>query len=342
MKILKNLLVLISVIMVFSGCSKLREPQIVQHNSGMEKSDEWIKYNQKAEENNLPVLDFVATSLKAKRGVKVFNYDNFTPEDVKIRIVTKWHNCNVGDLYEYKIHMPDGRLYQYEYSRQKKEYDRFTVTRTFYVKDAPTSQIEGNWKVKIFMNGEYVLTKDFYIGNKSVKATSNNIKTKLGVFPFLDDEENSTWKHEKPLPQYLGWEILNKYKNIKVIPPKLIINNIPNTSVDYATLNSFIENDLSSDESLIVKLGKELEYDYVVLGKILSNWNGNKQKTTTDIFLIDIKSKKIIKEIKSIKSFSRGDFHIGVKDNVDGIHPMRVAVYKQVFADLEPELKTLQ
>jgi hypothetical protein len=204
-------------VLILDGCVKDRQPKIPQFNSGMKKNKEWSDYNIYAKANNQPILDFIATTLKYKKNEKILSFDNFLVTDSKLKIVTKFHNCKVGDLYEYKFYMPDGRLYHYEYHIQKKNYTKFTTSRTFFINGVPPSTIQGVWKVKIFMNNKYITTKEFSIGDKNKSYQKANTNITIGVFPFLDNKRMSTWKHGKLMPNYLNWEILNKNKNIKTI-----------------------------------------------------------------------------------------------------------------------------
>jgi len=328
-------------ILILSSCVENREPKIPQFNNGMKKNKDWNNYNIYAKANNQPILDFVATTLKYKKREKILNFDNFLPTDGKLKIVTKFHNCKVGDLYEYKFYMPDGRLYYYEYYTQKKNYKKFTTSRTLYINGVPPSTIQGLWKVKIFMNNKYVTTKEFSIGDKNKTYQKANPNIVIGVFPFLDNEKMSTWKHGKLMSNYLNWEILNNNSNIKVIPTTLILKNLSNVSIDYETFESFIKEDITSNDSMILNLANKFKMNYIILGKVVSAWNMGYQETKVNTMIINVAKKKIInqKEINTI--FTRSDFNIATSQKSQGIHPQRLEVYKKVYSELEKEIKVL-
>ena len=336
-----KIIILGLIVLILGGCVENRQPLIPQFNSGMKINKDWTDYNTKAKANNEPILDFVATTLKYKKNEKMLNFDNFLPTDKKLKVVTKYHNCKVGDVYGYKFYMPDGRLYHYEYYIQKKNYTKFTTSRTLYIDDVPPSKIQGIWKVKIFMNNKYVTTKEFSIGDKNKTYKQVNPKTIIGVFPFLDNKKMSTWKHAKLMPNYLNWEILNNNQKIKTIPTKLILKNLPNISIDYDSFESFINNDLKSDNSILLNLANTFDMDYIILGKVVSSWSGGYQNTKVNTIIIDVLKKTIINEKEINKTFTRSNFNIVTNQDSQGIHPHRLEVYKKVYSELEKEIQGL-
>jgi hypothetical protein len=327
------------IVLILSGCVEDRQPKTPQFNSGMEKNKEWHDYNKYAKANNQPILDFVATTLKYQPKGKILNYNEFLTKDSRVEVMTKWHNCKSGDLIELKFYMPDGRLYHYEYGKMKKDYSKYTWGRRIYVDGVSPSVIQGEWKVKIFMNNKYVTTKEFSIGNKNKIYKKSNPNITVGVFPFLDNKKMSTWKHGRLMPNYLTWEILNNNSNIKTIPTKLIFKNLSNISIDYETFETFIGEDINSNHSMILNLANKFKMDYIILGKVISAWSMGYQKTKVNTIIIDVSKKKIINEKEINKTFTRSNFNIATSQRSQGIHPQRLEVYKTIYSELEKEIQ---
>lgn len=252
-------------VLILGGCLEDRQPKTPQFNSGMKKTKEWNDYNKYAKENNQPILDFAATTLKYKfnKG-KILNYDNFLTTDPRITIETKWHNCKISDLYEFKFYMPDGRLYHYKKFSPHKNTTKWTIGRRMFIANVFPEQIQGTWKVEVIANGKTALIKKFIIGtNKKYKQAKTN--TTIGFFPYLDNQKMSTWKHGMILGEYISWATLYNNKNIKSIPPELILKNLVNANLDYDTFESMIKKDLKDNDGVILTVAKKYKMDYVVL-----------------------------------------------------------------------------
>ena len=321
--------------LLLSGCVETRQPTVKQFNTGMKKSQEWKDYNKYANENKQPVLDYAATTLKYqfKSGKVALNYDTFLSTEPKVVIQTKWHNVKSSDIYEFKFYMPDGRLYHYEKFSPKKDYAKYTVGRKMYISDVMTDAINGKWKVEVIANEKHVIYKDFIIGNNN-QPTQVKTNTTIGVFPYLDDREMSSWKHGGIIAKYISWKTLINNSNVKVIPSQLIKKDLPNVEITYKTFEDFIDNDLQDEDSIILSLAKKYNMDYILLGKVLSAWGSSTQDTTVNTYIISVKDKKIIDEEKTTASLYRSDFNIATSQNSQGIHPQRITVYKEIYSKL--------
>ncbi len=330
------------IILILSGCVQDRQPKAPQFNSGMKKTKEWIDYNKYAKENNQPILDFVGTTLKFKfKSGKVLNYDHFLPTDPKVVIETKWHNCKISDLYEFKFYMPDGRLYHYEKFSPEKDNDKWTLGRRIYVENVFPAKIQGTWKVEVIANGKTAVIKKFTIGENK-QYTKANPNVTVGIFPFWDNQKMSSWKHGWLLGKYLAWATLYNNKNIKVIPSQLILKDISNPNLDYDTFEETIKEDLKNDNEIILPLAKKYNMDYIILGKVLSGYFGGMSvDTTVTTYIVDVKQRKIIDTIETKSSLYRGDFNIATNQRSQGIHPQRLDIYKKVFEDLKTKIQTL-
>lgn len=329
------------IILVLGGCVENREPKIPQFNSGMKKNLEWENYNIYAKENNQPILDFVATTLKYKfnRG-KVLNYDNFLTTDPTITIQTQWHNCKISDLYEFKFYMPDGRLYHYEKFAPERDNTKWTIGRKMYLKSLFPAQIQGVWKVEVIANGKTSVIKDFTIGiNKEYKLSTPN--TTIGFFPYWDNQKVSNWKHGNIIGQYISWASMYNNKNIKSIPPKLILKDLANVNLDYNTFEISVKEDLEDNNGVILTVAKKHNMDYAVLGKVLSSWGNTSHDTIVTTYIIDIKKKKIIDIQKTNYNFYPTDFNAMTQQKLQGIHPQRLLIYKNVYSKLNNKIQSL-
>jgi len=330
------------IVLILGGCVQDRQPKAPRFNSGMKQTKEWIDYNKYAKENNQPILDFVATTLKYKfKSGKVLNYDHFLPTDPKVAIETKWHNCKVSDIYEFKFFMPDGRLYHYGSFKPKNSNVKWTIWNSMFIKNVFPEKIQGTWKVEVIANGKIAVIKKFTIGENKQYAKANTNVT-VGIFPYLDNKKMSSWKHGMILGEYIGWATLYNNKDIQVIPPKLISKDISNSNLDYDSFEDIIKKDLKDDNGIILPLAKKYNMNYIILGKVLSGWFGGMTlDTTVTTYIVDVKQRKIIDTIKTKYRLYRDDFNIATQYRVQGIHPHRLYIYKKVFEDLKTKIQTL-
>lgn len=320
-------------LLLLSGCISARKPNIIQYNTGIEKTKKWIEYNSYATKNNQPILDFAATTLKYKfNNGKVLNYRTFLLTDPKVVVQTQWHNCKTSDIYEFKFYMPDGRLYDYDNFFPKKDTRKWTLGRSLYVLNSFPSKIKGNWKVEIYANSKKVITKSFIIGNEKVyKKINPNIN--IGFFPFLDNEELSSWKHGRILPKYLSWATLYNNKNIRVVPTDLILKDLSNANFDYENFENMIIEDLKDNDGVILSISKKHKMDYIILGKVTSTWI-TELDTNVNTYIINVKKGKIVDKDKFNHTFFRSDFNIWNSKKSVGIHSNRVKLYDELYNKL--------
>lgn len=337
-----KLIIISIVVLLLSGCVGDRQPTVKQFNSGIEKTKEWLNYNKYAKKSDGPVLDFAATTLEYKfnKG-KVFSYNNFKVDDPQVTIQTKWHNCKVNDLFEFKYYMPDGRLYHYDYFKMKKVHSKYTLGRNMPIRGLYPATIQGKWRVEVIANNKHVMQKEFYIGDVKKKYNKATTTKTVGVFRFLDDNKMSTWKHSASLSKYIAWSILDKKINTKVILPQQILLDIANMNFDYETFKNQIEEDLASESSNLLEVASKYSLDYMVLGRVQSFWQNGSSSTKTDIFVVDVNTKKIMSTTSAEGRLDRSDFNIGTSNVVKGLHPTRIKVYNQIYKDFGPVIENI-
>lgn len=333
--------VLISLIgLIITGCAGSREPMVAQFNSGIEKTNQWLEYNKYAEANKQPVLDFLATTLKYKFGdYTVPNYDTFLATDPKVVIETKWHNCNEKDLFEFKFYAPDGRLAHYDYFIPNKINTKWTIGRDLYLENTPTESMQGTWNVEVYVNGKFAINKEFNIVKKG-KIQKVNPTTTIGFAPYWNSKD-STWNHNKSAPIFIGNATLLDNQTVKIIPTLLILKDVGNPQFDYKTFKDQVENDLLDKNGAIANFLKKHPMDYIVMGKVKSAWATNSQDTEFETLIIDAKNKTILDVIPFKYSLDRNNFNIATRQNTEGLHPLRVKIYKAFYEDLKPKIKNI-
>lgn len=328
------------VLVLLSGCGEARQPKVAQFNSGIEKSKDWNDYNAYAKENDKPILNFAATTLEYKTKGEILSYDYFLAEDPQVTIQTKWDNTKVSDKFEFKFYMPDGRLYEYGYFKMSKVYDRYTVGRNLSVKGLFPAKIQGTWKVKVFANEKFVMSKNFTIGSeKKYAKVETNIK--IGVFPYIDDEKMSTWKHGIILPKYISWAILNSYKNVEIATTYQLRQDLGNPSVNYENFKNFIDEDLTLVDSIILGTAKKHSLDYIILGRVQSFWQNGSSNTKVDSYVVDVAKKQIIDNVSAVGTLGRSDYGIAHQNRVKGVHPNRIKVYKKIYKELDEKIQLI-
>lgn len=322
------------IILILGGCVNDRQPITPQFNSGMKKTKEWVSYNKEAKLNGQAILDLVSTSLKkpAKKS-KILNFNQFNIDDKELWITTKWHNVKKDDLVEFRIYQPDGRLYYYGYVAYKWNSNKWTVWRKLPLEKYYAVKNPGKWKIDISLNDKKAVSKYFIIGSdiKVEKVTTNKV---IGVFPYFDSELNR-WKHSMWIPYHLSTGLLYKNKNLKTIPPRLILKDLAIPATDYKSFESYIKNDLNSAESIIINSANEHNMDYVILGKVESK-PGSTLDTEVVSYIVDVKSKKIIHTRTIRDMVTRGEINIATK-----WLDKRKVIYEKSLNDIQPIIAQL-
>ena len=303
----------------------------------IEKTPDWIEYNKFALENHQPILDFIATTPKKyKKLHKVTPCEQFSPSDRNVIVVTRWHNCNIVDKYEFKFYMPDGRLYRYTNFIPKKKYEKWTVTSFLPVKRLFPAQIQGKWSVEVLVNGHHVVTKEFYIGDRNLQVPQANTNLTVGVIPYWDDMEKSRFKHGMHIAQYISWAILNDYKNVNIIPPKMLLEKIPIPNVDYNSFEEFIKNDLQLEDSIVDHLVRQYHLNYIICGKVQSNISSDFVYTKVHTYIIDTKKKDIVFSNLTNHHLYRSDFMTSNDKRY-----FKVKIDKYIYSKIADKLHTL-
>ena len=333
-------LFLVSIIgLSLNGCTGDREAIVPQYNTGIKKTADWKKYNNYAKDNNQPIIDFAATTLKYKKfGVK--NYDYFLPEDPKVTIQTKWHNCKVSDLYEFKFYMPDGRLYHYEKFSPSKDNTKWTIGRDMNINGTSAERIQGKWTVEIIVNGKRVITKDFKIGKTIKEAIQKNPSKIIGFAPYWNSKL-STWNHSKSAPIFVSSETLYDNENVKIIPVKLVLKDMSNPQLSYEEFEKQITEDLKDDYGILLPVAKAHNMDYFILGKVESAWGIDSLDTKIYTYIVDVSEKKIIDTIETSYNLNRSNFNIATRNKSPGLHPLRIKVYNELYKNLKDKIKNI-
>jgi len=323
---------------ILVGCVGTREPSVAQYNTGIKKTEEWTKYNEYAKKENLPILDFAATTLAYnKKGVK--NYDNFLITDNRVVIQSKWHNYKSTDEIEFRFFMPDGRLYSYSYFKPSKTIDKWTIGRDLYIKGLGFNRMQGKWRVEIKVNGKKALSKSFLIGTDKEYETVKTNKT-IGFAAYWDSKD-TTWKHSHSLPQYTSNEALFDNKNIAIIPPKLFLKDLGNPQLSYETFENQVKEDLKDKDGVIFSFVKKHPMDYMILGTVKTSWLNGYSNTKVHTYIVDIKEKKIIKNINTDYASFTSNYISGVNKRVKSFHPDRIKAYKVVYKDLKDSIREI-
>jgi len=326
--------------LVLSGCAESRQPKVTQFNSGIEKSKEWNEYNTYAKSNDKPILNFAATTLEYKFKGGVLSYDDFLPEDPQVTIQTKWDNTKVSDKFEFEFYMPDGRLYEYGYFKMKKVFDKYTIGSNMYIRGLFPAKIQGKWKVKVFANEKFVMSKEFTIGiAKAYNKAETNLK--IGVFPYIDDSKMSTWKHGISLSKYISWAILDGNKNVEIATTYQLRQDLGNPNITYENFKKFLDEDLTLEDSIILGAAKKHSLDYIVLGRVQSYWQSGSSNTKADTYIIDVAKKQIIDTISTTGRLGRSDYGFAHQNKVKGFHPNRIKVYKQIYKELDKKIQAI-
>lgn len=333
---LKSAISLLAIMFIITGCGT-REPKTPQHLTGMEKNAEWKQYNEYAEKNDFPVLDFMATTIMYKFGDgAVPNYEFFPVTDPRVTIQTKWHNSKITDDYEFKFYMPDGRLFVYQYMKPKKAENKWTIGRNIFLQGMPTEEIQGKWTVEVYANKKYVTKKSFIIGmdQKVAKVTP---KLKIAFSPYWNSED-STWSHSRDTPVYLSSALLRDNKNISIVPATVFLREVGNPQFDFKNFDEQLKSDLNDSAGLIPAVIKKIDADYLIGGKVKSTWTGENQETIYTTYIIDAKKGKIIDTIETKHYLGRSLINVKSK----GMHPSRIKVYKALYEDIKNRLMNLK
>lgn len=334
-------MIFIGIIVLLNGCMNNREPEIPQFNSGMKKTQEWVNYNQYAKEKNQPILDFAATTIMYKFGEgSVPNYDTFISSDPRVTIQTKWHNCKSTDLYEFEFYLPDGRLAHYEYFEPTEIYSKWTLGRHIYLKDMPTANIKGKWSVNVKANKKQVITKNFNILNSNETISKINPSIKIGFAPYWNSK-NSTWDHSIASSTYLSLASLRDDSNIEIMPPNLYLKEIGNPQFDYKVFKKQLIEDLKDEQGIVLPIIKKYNLDYLIVGRVKSNWNSNTQVTNFETYIVDANKKSIIETISTNVYLNSSSYNISTTQKVKGMHPLRIKVYKVLYEDLDSHIRNL-
>ena len=162
-KVLSTLLLMVIMI---AGCAQNEDPKIVQKNSGSRIISNFSEYNQYAQENDKPIVDFVKLTLSKPNKRNIIKNDKTVKSDnKKIYFYSKWRNLKSGDTCELKLYQPDGKLFSQKYSKYSFSSGKWTIHKTFLVKNYNMPEFRGKWKYELYIKGKKVTTNDFILHN---------------------------------------------------------------------------------------------------------------------------------------------------------------------------------
>jgi len=238
---------------------------------------------------------------------KTENKDYFSINDIKIYLTTKWEKGKFQDNYEYKIFMPDGRIYQYESFTQKDNFKNFSLSFPFYIKNLFPELLEGKWYLEVYANKKLLAKKEFFIGDKNKQYDSTIPNIKIAILPFEQNKQNSTWKHQELLSKYLKWSLLYHHKNIEIIH----------------------------------KQSKYKNANYIISGKISSKWNKNTQDTHILTKIQNNKTKEIINTTNTNHSLAWFEFIKTKKKGTTQLDNQKLKIYKKVYTNISKQINNL-
>ena len=149
-----------------TGCLKNGDPEIIENNSEGEITSNFSEYNQYAQENNKPIIDFIKLTLSKPHKRRIVKNDEIVKiDDKKIYFYSKWHNLEQGDILVLKVFQPDGKLFAEEYSTYSLSSGEWKIHKTFLVENYLVPKFKGKWKYELFIKDKKVGTNDFILHN---------------------------------------------------------------------------------------------------------------------------------------------------------------------------------
>ncbi len=245
-------------------------------------------------------VNLISTTTSLSYKINKESKNTFLTNDIKIYLITKWENSKKFDTYEYKIFMPDGRLFQYEKYQQKDDITKFALSYPIYIRNLFIDKIEGKWNSKIYVNKILHKEKEFYVGDKNKQYIKTAPTIKIMIKPY-EDKIGSSWKLGRFLTKFLAWSILYNHKNIELIP---------------------------------YNLNTKQKIDYLISGDIISKWNQNGQDTTIHTIIKKSSTNKIILS-KQIKHFTDWfNYNKILKQRLKSLDPQRLLIYQKVSVNI--------
>ncbi|WP_193311186.1 hypothetical protein, partial [Poseidonibacter ostreae] len=227
----------------------------------------------------------------------------------------------------------DGREYDYNSYKYKSNTSQLWVWDRTFIKDEFAIKYPGTWKVELYINGKYLMSKKFTLEfDKKYEIVKPNIN--IGVINFRS-KKLSRYKIGSGIGEYLAHGILDSNKNIKVVHPKEMKRYQPNMQIPEEKYEATILADISSSESQILEYAFKHKLDYVISGLAKASVESNSFDIEIESYLLDVKSKKLIAKKKTVHAVSlnqarqislskawRSEYNKAVKMNLNELTPI--------------------
>jgi hypothetical protein len=278
--------------------------------TGSPLTPEWIKYNEQAETKNLPRLSYLVTCKKVTGPKKSKEpeeiTDTFSLKDKMACVYVRWSNVSGSPVCTLRIYDPRGVLFK-EWERTfKRKKPVWNQWFRHWIKDAPASKLPGKWTAEILMDGVLAARKEFVIGDTNAQykqiSYDKNVPA-VTVFPFIPEGDRGKM-FDYEAATLIAQLISIDYPDYRVILPSRIDNEI--TVPTHVKINDFVNDTINSKvlDELITKHNINL----FIAGSARADSRtirGDRFTVEFDIFIIDGKSKAVVKQIHKTWSPTR-------------------------------------
>ncbi len=325
-----GLLLLVSGLVFTSGCAveTASKPQAVLPATGSSMTPEWKEYNRQAEAKNAPLLKYVVTAKSITRTSPRQPQeiqDNFTSQDERLYVFSKWVNVQGRPIYKIRIYDPRGILFRERTRAYRHSSGKWIQWTTLYIRGWAAARLPGKWKAEIYMNDVLAKTQEFVIGSESYRYDQKVGKRgskRIGVYPYFVNADPSTRRHTVRLPLYIGQMLTVDLDDSQVIMPWQLQKEVTRPIVKYKKVRDYFSQELNSPDSELNALIRKHKLDLVIAAKVYDSRRYDVEKEAT-FYIINAKTKHI-KGIKTsftaIRAFHRGQ--------------VRTKFYKDVYDQL--------
>jgi hypothetical protein len=219
-----------------------------------------------------------------------------------------------------------------------------------FIRDAPASKLPGKWKLELFMNRRLAVSKEIIIGDPSAKYEKIDLgkdSPAIGVVRFIpkggERKQFASWNLARgDKTNWLSWNaaiwlaqmFCVEYPSCRVIGPRAIERQI--------TLPTIMELDVFTESLLKSQTFAEMvdneNISLVVLGS-LYRASRKGERTTYEIAIVDSKSKKVVKRLKTYWKLDR-DYkeQPGQKQSGEYVSHQCKKVYKEIMENANKEI----
>ncbi len=325
-----TLFVIVTTLFFITGCVRTNTGTVAAKfpTTGSEVTGIWKDYDIISQEEDKPELNFVSTSQGVKKENKITKpvdfTDFFTHKDDNVYIFTKWLNVEKKPKYEAKIYEPGGKLFQIHKAKYKYSSGKWNLWTRLKVRGFPASELPGLWTAEIYMDSVIAYVKQFEIQSSPRFSKAAFPYGTVGVLTFHDSGVSiSNRKHYWSAARYLAQKLIVR-TNAKVILPKILYDDISRPVLEKDNYFKWIEDDLASSRSSVMKLMERHNLDAIVTGTVVDNGEyGHAKRIVT--YVIDRRSKTVRKVAASYYTSNRS-FDTSARD-------IRMHLYQRMFDD---------